>query len=370
MTSVAASALAGAPRLSPPPKSRALSSAATVFAAILVLAVAALGAAAMNGSEEGTTPHVVGWLLSTVGVLTAGGVLWIAVRSLRRSLRASRQVNEGRILDARASGAASLNDATFTFGLGIAVLIVITAAVMLTVNDSVIQKTFLRWDLMAASAGDVFAAFGLNIWIAVITEIFVLAFGLLLAVARLAPGNAWRPVRAIAIAYVDCLRAVPAIIVIYLVGFGLPLLQLPVLSDLPPEWFAIIALTLTFSAYTAETYRAGIEAIHPSQWSASRSLGFSFGKTLRFVILPQAVRGVIPPLLSLFISLQKDTSLVNIIGTMDAFNQAKFYSSANFNLSSVTVVAVLFILITIPQTRFVDWMLARGVSRRGRKGSK
>ena len=370
MTSVAASPLAATPRLSPPPKSRALSSAAAVFALVLVLAVAALGAAAMNGSEEGTTPYVVGWLLSTVGVLSAGAVLWIAVRSLRRSLRASKEVSEGRILDARASGAASLHDATFTFGLGIAVLIVITGAVMLTVNDAVIQKTFLRWDFMAESAGDVLAAFGLNIWIAVITEIFVLAFGLLLAVARLAPGNAWRPVRAIAIAYIDCLRAVPAIIVIYLVGFGLPLLQLPVLSDLPPEWFAIIALTLTFSAYTAETYRAGIEAIHPSQWSASRSLGFSFGKTLRFVILPQAVRGVIPPLLSLFISLQKDTSLVNIIGTMDAFNQAKFYSSANFNLSSVTVVAVLFILITIPQTRFVDWMLARGVSRRGRKGSK
>lgn len=370
MTSIAASPLAAAPRLSPPPRSLALSAAAAVFALFIVLSVAALGAAAMNGSEEGTTTYVVGWLLSTVGVLSAAAVLWIAVRSLRRSLRASKEVREGRILDARASGAASLHDATFTFGLGIAVLIVITGAVLLTVNEAIIQRTFLRWDFMAESVGDIFAAFGLNIWIAVITEIFVLTFGLLLAVARLAPGNAWRPVRAIAIAYIDCLRAVPAIIVIYLVGFGLPLLQLPVLSDLPPEWFAIIALALTFSAYTAETYRAGIEAIHPSQWSASRSLGFSFGTTLRFVILPQAVRGVIPPLLSLFISLQKDTSLVNIIGTMDAFNQAKFYSSANFNLSSVTVVAVLFILITIPQTRFVDWMLARGVTRRGRKGGK
>ncbi|MDP9226869.1 MAG: amino acid ABC transporter permease [Actinomycetota bacterium] len=324
----------------------------------------------MNGTEPGTTPYTVGWLFSTVGVLVSGIVLWIAVRAVRRSIRASREMGEGRILDARASAAASLQDAKFTFGLSTAVLIVVASAVMITMNDAIIQKTFLRWDFMAESAGDVFAAFGLNIRIAVVTEIFVLAFGLLLAVARLVPGRAGRPVRAIAIAYIDCLRAVPAIIVIYLVGFGLPLLKLPVLSDLPPEWFAIIALTLTFSAYTAETYRAGIEAIHPSQWSASRSLGFSFGKTLRYVILPQAIRGVIPPLLSLFISLQKDTSLVNIIGTLDAFNQAKFYSSANFNLSSVTVVAVLFILITIPQTRFVDWMLARGVSRRGRKGGK
>lgn len=370
MTSVAASPLAATPRLSPPPRSRALSSASTVVALALLLFVAALGAAGMNGTAPGTTPYTVGWLLSTAGVLVSAIVLWIAVRAFRRSFRASREMSEGRILDARASAAASLQDAKFTFGLSTAVIIVVAGAVMITMNDAIIQKTFLRWDFMAESAGDIFAAFGLNIRIAFVTEIFVLAFGLLLAVARLVPGRAGRPVRAIAIAYIDCLRAVPAIIVIYLVGFGLPLLKLPVLSDLPPEWFAIIALTLTFSAYTAETYRAGIEAIHPSQWSASRSLGFSFGKTLRYVILPQAIRGVIPPLLSLFISLQKDTSLVNIIGTLDAFNQAKFYASANFNLSSVTVVAVLFILITIPQTRFVDWMLARGVSRRGRKGGK
>ncbi|MEV6945993.1 amino acid ABC transporter permease [Streptomyces sp. NPDC051172] len=359
-----------ASKLSPPPKSRVLAVTAAVFALALLLFMAALGSSAMNSSEPGTTPRTIGWLLSTAGVLVSAVVLWIAVRALRGSLRASREAGLGKVLDARTTAAASIQDALFTLGLGLTVLLILLGALMLTVDDGIIQKTFLRWDLMAESAKDVVAAFGLNVWIAVMAEVLVLVLGLLLAVARLVPGRAGRPVRALAIAYIDGMRAVPAIIIIYLIGFGLPLLNLPLLSGLSPEWFAIIALTLTYSAYTAEIYRAGIEVIHPSQWSASRSLGFSYAKTLRFVILPQAVRGVIPPLLSAFIALQKDTSLVNIIGTMDAFNQAKFYSSASFNLSSVTVVAVLFIIITIPQTRFVDWMLARGMSRRGRAGGK
>jgi polar amino acid transport system permease protein len=114
------------------------------------------------------------------------------------------------------------------------------------------------------------------------------------------------------------------------------------------------------------TYRSGIEAIHPSQWSATRSLGFSYAKTLRYVILPQAIRNVIPPLSSSFIGLQKDTALVNVIGTMDAFNQAKYYTSSSFNLSSVTVVAILFFVITIQQTRIVEFLLARSARMRNR----
>lgn len=370
MSSVTAKPATTAPRLSPPPKSRVLSTTAVVFAAALMLLMAALGGSAMNGSAAGTTTNVIGWLISTVGVVAAGVVLWIAVRALRHSVRAARETSTGRLLEARGSAAASVHDSLVTFGIGLAVLIVLTAAVAITVNDGVIQKTFLRWDLIAESAKDVTAAFGLNIMIAVIAEVFILIFGLVLAVARMIPGSAGRPIRAIAIAYIDGMRAIPAIIIIYLIGFGLPLLKLPFLSDLPPEWFAIIALTLTYSAYVAENYRAGIESIHPSQWSATRSLGFSYAQTLRYVILPQAIRGVIPPLLSAFIALQKDTSLVNIIGTLDSFNQAKFYAATSYNLSSVTLVAVLFIIITIPQARFVDWLLARGGSNRRPKGGK
>jgi polar amino acid transport system permease protein len=147
--------------------------------------------------------------------------------------------------------------------------------------------------------------------------------------------------------------------VIYLIGFGLPLAHVPVLSQLSPMWAAVLALTLTYGAYVAEVYRAGIDSVHWSQVSAARSLGLSYGKTMRFVVVPQAIRRVIPPLLNDFIGLQKDTALVTVIGTVDAFTQAKIYASNYFNLSSVTVVAVIFVLVTIPQTRLVDRLIER-----------
>ena len=146
---------------------------------------------------------------------------------------------------------------------------------------------------------------------------------------------------------------------LYLVAFGIPIAEIPVLSDLPTAWLIIIGLTVTTSAYVAEVFRAGIESVHWSQTSASKSLGFNTLQTWFYVVVPQAFRRVVPPLLSYFIGLQKDTALVNIIGAIDAFGQAKIYASNDFNLSSVTTVAILFIVITIPQARFVDYLLAR-----------
>jgi polar amino acid transport system permease protein len=140
-----------------------------------------------------------------------------------------------------------------------------------------------------------------------------------------------------------------------------------VVRDLPMVWYCVLALTLTYGAYVAEVYRAGIESIHWSQTAAARSLGLSFVQTLRFVIVPQAVRRIIPPLLNDFIGLQKDTALVNVIGAIDAFNQAKIVASNHFNLSSVTTVAFLFVIITIPQARFVDRLMERD-QRRMRAG--
>jgi polar amino acid transport system permease protein len=190
-----------------------------------------------------------------------------------------------------------------------------------------------------------------------------LIWGLIVAIARLIPGKTAAPVRAMAILYTDVFRGMPAIITIYLIGFGLPLSGLPVLSDLSIESYAIIALTLTFGAYVAEVYRSGIESIHWSQVAAARSLGLSYTQTMRYVIVPQAVRRIIPPLLNDFIGLQKDTALVNIIGSIDAFNQAKILSSNYFNLSPVSVVAFIFVLITIPQARLVDRILERDQRR-------
>ncbi len=187
----------------------------------------------------------------------------------------------------------------------------------------------------------------------------MLIWGLIVAIARLMPGEAGRPVRLIATIYTDMFRGLPAIINIYLIGFGIPLTGLPYLKDLSPESYAIIALTLTYGAYVAEVYRAGIDSIHRSQVSAARSLGLSYMQTLRYVVVPQAVRRIIPPLLNDFIGLQKDTALVNVIGSIDAFNQARIIGANYFNLSPVTTVALLFIVITIPQARFVDRLLER-----------
>ncbi|MBB5539139.1 amino acid ABC transporter permease [Rhizobium giardinii] len=302
------------------------------------------------------------WLI--VVAMAAGAlVLLMAGWSMTLAMRANRQTRADNILAARSSAAASRQDAFIAFGLSLAVLAIFCFVQLLLQNDGKLQQTFLQWQLMRESAVDVLQAFAVNVKLAVISQILVLVIGLVLAVARMAPGKAGAPIRFMAVAYIDLMRAVPAIIVLYLIGFGLPLTNLPVLASLSPDWFAIIALTLTYSAYVAEIYRSGIASIHPSQWSASRSLGFSYVQTLRWFILPQAIRLVVPPLLSTFIALQKDTSLVNVIGTLDAFNQAKFYASSSFNLSSVSVVAIVFVVLTIPQTRYVDWRLARANKR-------
>ena len=352
-------------KLSPAPPSLGLALAALLTAAGGLLGIAIIGAAARAGVPGPAPPRLASVALSTA--LAAGAVtLWLGAQSLTLSLKSRAETGRSEVLAARASAAKARERGMIVFGLTAALIIGFFLVQLILFNDGKIQKTFLRWDLMTESAADVARAFLVNLKLAVIAQILVMIFGLFLAVARLTPGKAGAPVRFLAIAYIDLFRAVPAIIVLYLIGFGLPLTGLPFISKVSSQWFAIIALTLTYSAYIAETYRSGIESIHPSQWSAARSLGFSFAQTLRWFILPQAIRIVIPPLLGAFIALQKDTSLVNVIGTMDAFNQAKFYASANFNLSSVMVVAILFVIITIPQTRFVDWMLERSLEKRKR----
>jgi polar amino acid transport system permease protein len=173
------------------------------------------------------------------------------------------------------------------------------------------------------------------------------------------------PLRWLAIAYVDVFRAIPLIILLYLVAFGIPIAGIPFLSDLPTTWLIVLGLTITTSAYVAEVFRAAIESVHWSQTAAAKSLGFSTLQTSRYVVVPQAVRRVVPPLLSYFIGLQKDTALVLVVGAIDAFGQAKIYAGNYFNLSSVTFVAVIFIAITIPQARLVDYLLAREARKTG-----
>ncbi len=191
-----------------------------------------------------------------------------------------------------------------------------------------------------------------------IAEAIILVTALALAVLRSLPGPVFFPIRVLAIAYADFFRGVPTILVIAMLGFGAPVLGI---SGVPRSTFfwAVVALVLIYTAYVSEVYRAGIESVHPSQEAAARSLGLSRGQSLRFVVLPQAVRRVIPPLLNDFIGLQKDTALVGTLGVVEAFKQAQIDQSATFNGTPYLVAATLFVAITIPLARFTDWLIAR-----------
>ncbi|PRA52471.1 polar amino acid ABC transporter permease [Ochrobactrum sp. MYb68] len=288
---------------------------------------------------------------------------WPALQTILRTQDARRAVEADQLIEARVATAKALDYAQYTIGFSVFAAVIVALAQFLLTNDLAVSKTFLSPSLVWQSFPLILKAFWVNIYIFLIAELCVLIWGLVVAIARLVPGNTGAPIRALAILYTDVFRGMPAIITIYLVGFGLPLSGLPILSGLSVETYAIIALTLTYGAYVAEVYRSGIEGIHWSQVAAARSLGLSYIQTMRYVIIPQAFRRIVPPLLNDFIGLQKDTALVNIIGSVDAFNQAKILSSNHFNLSPVSVVAFIFILITIPQARFVDRILERDQRR-------
>lgn len=295
--------------------------------------------------------------------LAALSLFWPAASSFRKWQVAKAALAGQQLVEARVAAASSLDFAHYTLGFAAALATVLLLVQFVITNNLAVSKTFFLMPLIGSSFWLIVKAFWINIYIAVTAEILVLIWGLAVAVARLMPGEAARPVRFMATIYTDVFRGFPAIINIYLIGFGLPLTGLPWIKDFSQESFAILALTLSYGAYVAEVYRAGIESIHRSQVSAARSLGLSYFQTLRYVVVPQATRRIIPPLLNDFIGLQKDTALVNVIGSIDAFNQAKIVASNHFNLSPVTTVAFLFILITIPQARFVDKAIERDQRR-------
>ncbi|KQV42740.1 MULTISPECIES: amino acid ABC transporter permease [unclassified Rhizobium] len=299
-----------------------------------------------------TASTAVAILASTIPLM----VVWGAWRAVSGSSRAARSAD---IYAGRELGARSSDSSWKALSYAAALLIVCAMAWFMVVNDAAVSRTFFDVSVIAISFTTVLKAFGTNVFIFLVSGSLILVWALIVAIARTLPGDAGKPIRTIAIIYGDLFRGLPAIITIYLIGFGLPLTGLPFLSDLSSNAYAIIALTLTYGAYTSEVYRAGIESIHPSQVAAARSLGLSYFRTMRYVVVPQAVRGIIPPLMNNCISLQKDTALVAIIGTIDAFNQSKIIASNHFNLSAVTTVAIIFILITIPQARFVDRLIER-----------
>jgi polar amino acid transport system permease protein len=244
-----------------------------------------------------------------------------------------------------------------------------TVVGLLIVNSSgwpEVRRSFFDAEEFAYAFPEILAKFWRNVFIFTVAEILVLLFALFIAVLRSLPGPVFTPLRIMAAAYTDLFRGVPTILVIAMLGYGMPALQLQGLPDSDVFW-AIIALTLVYSAYVAEVYRAGIESIHPSQIAAARSLGLTRGQSLRHVVVPQAVRRVIPPLLNDFIGLQKDSALIAFLGYTEALLRAQIIQAQDFNFTPYVALAVIYVAITIPQARFVDWLIAK--ERRRREGS-
>lgn len=234
-----------------------------------------------------------------------------------------------------------------------------------------VKDTFFSWEDATASFPDIARGFLVNIKMFLVAEVLILALGLVLALLRSSRAPVMFPLRAFSVVYVDIFRGVPTLLLVYLVGFGLPATRL---QGVPTNafWLGVIALTLSYSAYVAEVIRSGIESIHPSQIAAARSLGLSSGQTTRTIVLPQALRRVSAPLLNDFVSLQKDTALVAVLGLVpaEALRQANVYGSFNFDYTSLVVAAVFFVALTVPLARLTDHLGHRALLRQQAEGPR
>lgn len=251
--------------------------------------------------------------------------------------------------------------------IGMASLIGFVIVTVFLVSQSsgwlTVQETFFNGDQFVESFPTLLEAFWLNVRIFLIAEPIILIVGLLVALARTLKSPVFLPLRVVATLYVDIFRGVPTILVIFLLGFGMPALQLQGVPSDAVFW-GTAALILSYGAYVAEVFRAGIGSVHPSQTMAARSLGLNSFQTNRYVVLPQAVRNVMPPLLNDFISLQKDTALVAVLGPIEVLRRAQIDTSSNFNYTPYVGAALIFIALTIPMTRFADWMQRRSAKIR------
>jgi len=253
---------------------------------------------------------------------------------------------------------------------GIAVLstVVLAAAVAFAVTRSPgwprVSRTFFDPAIAWSSLPPILEGLWLNIRVLVVAEIGILVLGLVIASLRTLRGPVFFPVRALATGYVDLFRGVPLLIALYLVGFGVPALRLQGVPN-DPAVLGTVTLILVYSAYVAEVFRAGIESVHPSQRAAARSLGLLHRQSMRLVILPQAIRRVLPPLLNDFVALQKDVGLISVLGVIDAIRAAQIEQARTFNFTPYVVAAVLFVLLSIPTGRIADAVARRAARRQG-----
>ncbi|MEI5673552.1 MULTISPECIES: amino acid ABC transporter permease [unclassified Nocardioides] len=247
-----------------------------------------------------------------------------------------------------------------------AVTVAVFAAVAVGLTSSpgwaTVRSTFFDAGVARETFPAILDGLWINIKLFLICEVFILVLGLAVALARTARSPWLTPARVLAVLYVDLFRGVPTVLLVLLLGFGVPALELQGLTNDRYVW-AGVALVLSYGAYVAEVFRSGIESIHPSQLNSASALGLSRAQSMRFVVVPQAVRRVAPPLLNDFISLQKDTALVSIVGVFDAVFAARDSTGYLFNYTPYVVVAAMFIAMTIPLARVTDWLGRRALAR-------
>jgi len=240
-------------------------------------------------------------------------------------------------------------------GSSIALVVLVAFGIGSTPGWPRVRETFFNVDRAWEALPTVAQGLWLNIRVMLICAVLIVILGLTLAILRTLRGPIFFPLRVFAAAYTDVFRGLPLLLVIFLLGFGVPALQLRGLPSDAVIWGGA-ALVLTYSSYVAEVFRAGIESVHPSQRAAARSLGLTYRQTLRFVVLPQAVRRVLPPLLNDFVSLQKDSGLIAVLGVIDAIRAAQLETAIDFNFTPYVVAGLLFVALTIPLTRLTDYV--------------
>lgn len=226
-----------------------------------------------------------------------------------------------------------------------------------------VQEQFFNRDHFVKVFPDVLSGFWLDIRMFLVAEVIILVLSLMIAMIRALRGPAFFPLRALAVLFIDLIRGIPVILLILLLGFGIPALQLRWVPTSAIFW-GLAALIISYSAYTAEVYRAGIESVHESQRMSARSLGLTQGQALRHVIVPQAIRNVIPALLNGFVSLQKDVALVLVLGIREAVREADIYAAKTFNYTGYIAATLLFLAVSIPVARFTDWYTIRDRRRK------
>ncbi len=241
-------------------------------------------------------------------------------------------------------------------------LVLAVAAWLFLINTpgwAQVQRTFFDPEVFVAALPRVWDGFLLNLRVLFFAVIGVFVVAVLIAVIRTLRGPVFFPLRALAAGYTDLFRGMPLIIVLYLVGYGIPGLQGADGARIPAAVLGTIALILTYSAYVSEVFRAGIEAVHPSQRLAARSLGLTHAQSLRLVILPQAIRKVTPALMNDFIAMQKDVGLISVLGAVDAVRAAQIETAKFFNFTPYVLAGLLFVLLALPMIRLTDWYTAR-----------